>query len=169
MSTYDSPSSGLNGTATTTAPQTVTVAYWLYVVGAILGLVGAIVVGVLIPNSIAVAGGATTQALQGQDTGGVDVNGAVVGVTIASAVFSIVLTVVYSILFFVFARKFRAGKNWARIVLAVIAALQLFGVLGAYGIGALHFLVVIAALVLSFLPASNAWFREVKATTQPVV
>ena len=166
MSTYDSPTDGVTAV---TAPQTVTVAYWLYIVGAILGLVGAVVVGVLIPTSITTASGATTQALQGQDTNGVDVGSAVVGVTIASAVFSIVLTVVFSVLLIVFARKMRAGRNWARIVLAVIAVLQLFGVLGAYGVGALHFLVVLAALILSFLPTSNAWFREVRATTPPVV
>jgi hypothetical protein len=54
----------------------------------------------------------------------------------------------------------RAGRNWARIVLTVFAGLQIFGILTLYGLGALHLLAVAAAVVLSFLPESNTYFRS---------
>jgi hypothetical protein len=160
MSTYDTP--------TTTTPQTVTVSYWLYIVGAILGIIGAIVLVVTLPAQLAATNSAVTNQLQGTSTNGVDPTSIVSGAAIGAAIFSVVLTLAYSILTVVFARKYRQGKNWARIVLAVFAALQIFGLLGGYGVGALHFLVVLAALILSFLPASNAWFRAMKPA-QPVV
>jgi predicted secreted protein len=149
-------------TPTTAPPQPVIVSYWLYLVGAVLGLVGAIVLLVVLPSTIAASSDATSKALQGQSTDGVDVSSAVAGITIGTTVLSVVVTLVFSVLTIVFARKYRQGKNWARVVLAVFAGLQLFGIAGAFGVGALHFLVVIAALVLSFLPSSNAWFRAVK-------
>jgi hypothetical protein len=159
MSTIDSP--------TTTVPQSVAVSRLLYIIGAALGLVGAIVVGVTLPASIATATSAASQALQGRSTNGVDVGGAVTGLAIAGAVLSIVLSVAFSILTFVFASKMRDGRNWARIVLAVFTFAQLFGVLGSYGAGAVHFLVMLVAFILSVVPTSNAWFREVKAARTP--
>ena len=155
--------------STAATPSTVTASYWLYIAGAVLGLIGAIVVLIALPASIAAGTDAAGQALQGQDTNGVDVNGAVTGLAIAGAIVSVLLTLVFSILTILFARKMRQGKNWARIVLAVFAILQLFGVLGAFGVGALHFIVVLVALILSFLPASNAWFRTMKPAVAPTV
>ncbi|MBW4041392.1 MAG: hypothetical protein HIU86_04595 [Acidobacteria bacterium] len=152
-------------TPTTAAPSTVNASHWLYIVGAILGLIGAVVLLIALPASIAAGTAAAGQALRGRATNGVDVAGAVTGVAIGSAILSVVLTVAYAVLTIVFARKMRQGRNWARIVLAVFAALQIFGVLGAYGVGAVHFIVVLVALILSLLPASNAWFRARKASS----
>lgn len=163
MSTYDTP--------TTTKPQTITVSYWLYIVGAILGIVGAIVLIVALPASIA-ASQDQLNRLQSQSTNGVDVSGVVTGAAIGGAIFSGVLTLAFSVLTIVFARKMLLGKNWARIVLAVFAVLQIvgaFNIAGTYGVSTLHFVVVLVALILSFLPTSNAWFREMKPATQPVV
>ena len=127
MSSIDTP--------VTAPPSSVTTAYWLYVVGAVLGLIGAVVVFVVLPSVIAQATSATGQALQGQDTNGVDVAGIATGAAIGSAVLSAAMTLVFSILTIVFARKMRQGRNWARIVLAVAAGLQIFGVLGPYASG----------------------------------
>lgn len=154
-------------TPSTAAPSTVTASFWLYVVGAILGIVGAIVLVAILPSQLAAGQDRLNEALQGRSTNGVDVNGIASGALIGGAVFSVVLTVVFSVLTLVVARMMRRGRNWARIVLAVIAGLQLFGVAGTYGAGAVHFLVMLAAAILSFLPASNAWFRAMRpdATT----
>lgn len=159
MSTTDAP--------VTAAPQPVRISSVLYIVGAVLGLVGAVVLLVTLPATMATSQDALNRSLQGRSTNGVDVAGIANGAAVGGAIFSVVLTVVFSILTILFARKMLQGKNWARVVLIVFAALQVFGVLGSYGVGALHFLVVLAALILSVVPTSNAWFREIKAPRTP--
>ena len=92
--------------------------------------------------------------------------------------------VVFALLYVFFAFMMWGGRNWARIVLTVLGAL---GVIGSFGssnasgsftfngttyattttsynwIGAV---VSIVAIVLMYLPASNAYFRESKAYRQ---
>ncbi len=147
----------------TSPPTTVTASFWLHIVGAVLGVVGAIVGFVALPAAI--EQGVEIARGQGTDTGGVDLEGIVRGAAIGGAVLGGVIAVAFTVLTIVFALKMRQGRNWARIVLAVFAGLQIFGVAGAYGVGALHFLVALAALILSFLPVSNAWFAARKART----
>jgi hypothetical protein len=68
-----------------------------------------------------------------------------------------------AVLTFVF--LMRGGRNWARIVLAVIGGISvLLGLLGlAAGAGSvaglLQLLLLIGAIVTMFMPAANAWFR----------
>jgi hypothetical protein len=150
-------------------PQTVRIAYWLYIVGAILGIIGAIVLAITLPASIASGQAALNRSLQGQSTKGIDVEAFATGAAIGGVAISGVITLAFSILTIVFARKMLLGRNWARIVLAVFAAAQIFGafnVVGTYGVSSLHFIVVLAGLILSFLPASNAWFRAMKPVRQ---
>jgi hypothetical protein len=154
MSTLDSP--------VLAPPRTVTTSFWLHVAGAIIGLVGAAVELVTLPAAIDAAGAAARQVAEGRDTNGLDVGAIASGTVIGSVVLSVLLTIAFSVLTIVFARKLLQGRNWARIVLTVFAGLQLFGVIGAYGVGALHLLVLVAAVILGFLPASNAWFRAMK-------
>jgi hypothetical protein len=156
MSTTDAP--------TSTAPTTVTASYWLYIVGAVLGLIGALVLILTIPAQLAIAQDSLTRSLQGRDTNGVDVSSLANAAVISGVVIGTIVTVAFSVLTIVFAQKYRQGRNWARIVLAVFAALQIFGAfnISTYGVSSLHFVVVLVALILSFLPASNAWFRAMK-------
>ncbi|MGT2426132.1 hypothetical protein [Amnibacterium kyonggiense] len=149
------------------APGSVVWSYRLYIVGAVLGLIGAVVTFIALPAAISAGTDAANRALQGRSTNGVDVASATAGLAVGGAILSAVITLAFSILTIVFARKMLAGRNWARIVLAVFAALQIFGVLGSLGVGALHFVVVLVALILSFVPTSNAWFRE-QRVEQPV-
>lgn len=142
------------------APTTVTASYWLYIVGAALGVVGAIVGFIALPAAI--DQGVEVARRQGTSTNGVDIEGIVRGAAIGGVVLGAVITVVFTVLTILFALRMRQGRNWARIVLAVFAGLQVFGVAGGYGVGALHFLVVLAALILSFLPVSNAWFAALR-------
>lgn len=64
---------------------------------------------------------------------------------------------------FLFVFLMRAGRNWARIVLAVLGGLyvifSLIGVAVAGSVaGLLQLLLLVGAIVTMFLPAANAWF-----------
>jgi len=69
-----------------------------------------------------------------------------------------------------FAFKMRAGRNWARIVLTVLGVLgvlsALYGLTAGLTIGTIlniiSILVVIAAIVFMFRPASRAYFSRPK-------
>ncbi|HEX6340170.1 hypothetical protein [Umezawaea sp.] len=61
--------------------------------------------------------------------------------------------------------KLKAGRNWARIVLTVLTLLQLASILttdGNTAIGYVSCAIAVIAVVLSFLPASNAYIAGVK-------
>jgi hypothetical protein len=152
---------------TTSAPSTVVWASRLYLIGAVLGLIGIVLTLVLLPGTIDSAVQGATKSLQGRDTQGLDVEAIARGTAIGTAVLGVVIAVVLSVLTFLFVRKFRQGRNWARIVLLIFAVLQLGGILNLFGLGALQLIVVAVAAVLSFLPASNAWFRAMKPTAAP--
>jgi hypothetical protein len=146
-----------------TQPRSVLWSYRLYLVAAILGVVGIVLSLVLLPATIDAATQSAIRAAQGQDTQGVDYAAVGRGIAIGATVLAVAIQVVLIVLTVVFARKMNQGRNWARIVLLVLAVLQLFGVLGAFGVGALQFVLLVVAAILSFLPASNAWFRQQKA------
>jgi hypothetical protein len=158
MSYPETPSAAATAPA---APATVVWSYRLYLVGAVLAVIGIVLSLVLLPAAIDAAVRLANQQLQGRDTQGLDVEAVARGTAIASAVFGVVLALVFAVLTFVFAGKLRQGRNWARIVLLIFAVLQVGGIISAYGVGLLQFLVFIAAAILSFLPASNDWFRAV--------
>jgi hypothetical protein len=118
-------------------PGTVEAAFWLYLIAPVVGLIVTIIGGLAI--------NASTH------------NGAGTGVLVTG----IVLNVVYLVVAIILAMFFRRSANWARIVLTVVAVISfLFG-------GLFTFIIAIIALILSWLPASNAWFRTAKGTTAP--
>lgn len=150
-------------------PQPVTTAYWLYVAGAIIGLIGAVVVAVLIPVSISSATASTAQLLKNQGAASpAQTTSMLIGVAIAVSVVSVLLSIGYSIAMLLLAPRMRRGSNRARIALIVLAGLQIVGAFGSYGVGAVHFLVLLAALILTVLPASNAWFRSMRPAVPAV-
>lgn len=151
------------------APSTVTWSYRLYVIGAALAVIGIVVTLITLPTLLDQAVQGAQRGVQGTDTSNIDVEAVARGAATVAAVIGIVLAAAYAVLTFVFAGKLRLGRNWARIVLLVFAVLQLGGVGSAFGIGILQFLVFAAAAVLSFLPASNAWFRHFRAQRTPTV
>jgi hypothetical protein len=75
------------------------------------------------------------------------------------------LVIVYG-LWLMFVLFMRSGKNWARIVLAVLSGLwlvtTLFGIAAATGVGIVLDLVqvalVVGAVYFMFRPAANAFF-----------
>jgi hypothetical protein len=60
--------------------------------------------------------------------------------------------------------KLRAGRNWARIALTVLTLLQVVSLASGHANFAAYAgaAVAVAAVVLSYLPASNAYFAAVK-------
>ncbi|MCU1474994.1 hypothetical protein [Amnibacterium sp.] len=138
------------GTATTTAdgrrPGTVEAAFWLYLIAPVVGLILAIV-GI---------GAATNAGNAAAAKAGVS-TAAVSGLIVASIVLNVVLLVAVIVIDLFF----RRGANWARIVMTVL------GVLSFFAGGFLTFVISLVAIILSWLPASNAWFRSVRGTAAP--
>jgi len=77
-----------------------------------------------------------------------------------------VLAVIFAGLYVLFAFKLRAGRNWARIVLTVIAALDLLTLVsGSAGtvVGYIGALAAVIGCVMSYMANSNGYIRAVKA------
>jgi hypothetical protein len=75
----------------------------------------------------------------------------------------IVGVVVVSGLMLLFAWKMRSGRNWARVVLAVLAVIGLMFQAQSVGIGVVALigvLITAVGLVFMFVPASNAYFAQ---------
>ncbi|MGW4487766.1 hypothetical protein ACWEOE_28460 [Amycolatopsis sp. NPDC004368] len=133
------------------APATVLGAFWLYLVSTVVAIAGA---GVLLANKQtivdAVRGGG-----QGQLTEAQIEQTANVGLWVAVAV-AVVIALVYLWL----AVKLKAGRNWARIVLTILTLLQIVSLVAGRGGSLLGYLsagAAVVALVLAFLPPSNAY------------
>lgn len=142
--------------ASTAAPRFVVIAFWLYLVTALTRVIGIIVSATQLPA----AKQAAKDQLQssGTSTNGVNVDAVVQGAFIAG----IVVAVLFTAAFVVFDLLMRRGANWARIVLLVVTIVGITGIAGGYGLGAVGVLASIAAAVLTFLPASNAWFHAIR-------
>jgi hypothetical protein len=80
---------------------------------------------------------------------------------------AIVVVLTFVVAEFVFVFLMRGGRNWARIVLAVLGGLSvLLGMIGLAGttgpvlaVSGIQLLLVVVAIVTMFGPAPNAWFR----------
>ena len=132
------PASRTTTTTTGARPGTVETAFWLYLIAPVIGLI----------LSLLSIGRVTSSAAASNLPHGAVIAGVVIG---------IVINVIYLIAVIVIDTFFRRGANWARIVLTVLAALSVFGILG---LGAITFVIGLVAIILSWLPASNAWFRS---------
>lgn len=174
---YATPSySGGTGQAEPPArPSTVTLAFIAWLVMTALSLLSLIFV-----LTSPIWDQAVTAGLQAADTNGVSIDASTLVNT--AKITSIVGFLIGAALYLLFAFKMRAGRNWARVVLTVIGVL---GVLSAvlptyrsvtvngntyvvqnYGIHWISLVLLIAALVLMFMPASNAYFAASKAYRQ---
>ncbi|HWR46859.1 MAG TPA: hypothetical protein VN327_04445 [Pseudonocardiaceae bacterium] len=142
-----------------TRPKEVEISFWLWIATLVLGVVGAVAAysqinqirANTIDRALAQNPAANQSMIERAATAGF-----VVGVVL-------VLLIVAAELVFVF--LMRGGRNWARIVLAVLGGLGvLFGLIGlAIGggsvTGLLQLLLLIGAIVTMFLPSANAWFQ----------
>jgi hypothetical protein len=89
-----------------------------------------------------------------------DIQGVIAGTLV---VFAIIGAGLYLLVAF-FIRK---GKNWARILGTVFAALSVFSLFSVPSIGTLGTLMGIAAIVLLYLPAAAPYFRKQQPFANP--
>lgn len=129
-------------------PSTVTASFYLWLITVLIGLIGGVIL-LVVAGSATAAGATDTSA------------GLPTSALIVAAVIAIVLSIVQLIIVF----QMRAGKNWARIVLLILAILQVVSALTTGGGSAnwstwVGLVAVVIATVLMFLPASNPYFRR---------
>lgn len=128
-------------------PSTVTWSFIIWLITVLLGIVGSVIIFVL---------AATGAALTG--------SGALAGAVIVAGIIGIIIAIVELLIVF----KMRDGRNWARIVLLILAILQVIGYATQGGnnnaINWIGLVAVIVATVLMFLPASNDYFRGNRAS-----
>lgn len=124
-------------------PAEIKVSFWIWFVGGVLGLLGGLL-GMLASLVLFAAAPAAAAAV-------------VTLMLLAAAVGAAQM---------VFAVKMKAGKTWARLALTVLAAITLglaaantMAGLGQGGGNWVAVLVSLAATVLMWLPAPQAWFR----------
>lgn len=145
-------------------PRTVNIAFWLYVVGAVLSVVSGII-------TIATIGSTRDAALEqirnSPNANGQNAQALVDGIIAAATIWAIVTLIFWAVVFVLFAYFMRRGANWARIVLTVLTALSLLNVLAGYGVGFLQFAATVVALVLIWLRPSSEYFAAVRASKAP--
>ncbi|HVV20764.1 MAG TPA: hypothetical protein VHF06_15120 [Pseudonocardiaceae bacterium] len=139
-----------------TPPNEIQAAFWCYLAAAIVGLIGALMLFGSREQLLDTLRASNTALTEDQLN-------SVVSITIGSVV---AVAVVFAALYGLFAFKLRAGRNWARIVLTIVAALALLSLLiGGAGTSVLRLvgdLAAIAGAVLSYMPNSNAYINAVK-------
>ncbi|WP_067245470.1 hypothetical protein [Microbacterium resistens] len=129
-----------------TVPTTVKVAFWIFLLGALLDIALSII-GVAGSSFIAAAGGASGDATVA--TGGT----ALLWISIGQLAIAVIQLIVLW--------KMKAGKNWARILITVFEILGLFVLFNDQSIWTIIAVAIgLVAVVLMWLPASNDYFRK---------
>jgi hypothetical protein len=156
-------------------PGSVNGAFLIYLISAVLAVIGIILT---LTSNVWARALADTAAVNGSS---VDPHTLVNTVKIVSVIFGLIFVALYLL----FAFKMRAGRNWARIVLTVLSALSIASAFSrttntvtinghAYTststqvTGWIGVIASIIAIVLMYLPASNAYFGASRAARQRV-
>ena len=141
-----------------TRPTTINLAFLGYLVSTVAALVGAVlVVGArqqflsALRTADAQSGGRLTETQLQQ------------AVTVFQAV-GIGVLVVLAAIYLLLAFRLRAGRNWARVVLTIILALQLISLATVHGtfVSYISAGAALIATVLAYLPASNEYLRPAR-------
>jgi len=139
-------------------PKEIVASFWCYLGGALVGLLS----GLLFIGQKQ----ALLDTLRNQNTTNLSDADLQAAANIA-VVLVVVIAVILAGLYALFAFKLKAGRNWARIVLTIVAALNLLSLVSGRGgsaVGYVGELAVIAGAVLSYLPNSSAYITAVKAS-----
>lgn len=140
--TDDVPQPAKSNRGLKSAPSLVVIAFWLYVVAALLSLV-------IVAMSMLTPGLADDPEVANQ------VGGA--GLLIAFAVISGIL---YTAGYLVVAVFLTRGANWARYILLGVTLLSMVGAFSSYGLGAARVAAGVIATILVFLPPANQYFSQ---------
>ncbi|WP_439693827.1 hypothetical protein ACRQ4B_06255 [Curtobacterium sp. SP.BCo] len=129
--------------SSTGRPTTVTVSFVIWLVVVLANIIQGII--------SLVSGGGSSAAAQSVGTAPL----------VAGAIFAFILAVIELIIVF----KMRDGRNWARIVLTVLAVLQLIGVgvgaaSGGNAFGWIGAVAVLVATILMYVGGANGYFRR---------
>lgn len=148
--------------ATSGVPQLVNISFWLMIAAGLLTLIG-------IPFTIATLNSPAGKSMldqalsaQGTSASGIDTSSFINILITVLVIFSVIFAGLYALVAF----NVRKGKNWARILGTVFAAISLLG-LTQIGMGTITILLGIAAIVLLYLPASAPYFRKAQPFANP--
>ena len=134
-------------------PTTVTASFFTWLLATALGVVTAVFSFVSAGNVVA-EGDATTTAN-------------FFGITyVFAGLLVLVLTAIQAVVVW----RMRVGRNWARVVLTVLAVLQVVNAIFSLGLnlalGSIGIVLVVVATVLMWLPSANAFFGR-RSTVAP--
>lgn len=146
----------------TTVPQMVNISFWMIIAAGILSAISSLILATT--GSDAFINSMIRQAAQqGTEFPEGSLEGMRGGIVVAAIIGAIVSLGLYALVAF----PVRKGKNWARILGTVFAAISVLGLAGLFQFGAtygiLQLLVIllgVAAIVLLYLPASAPYFRK---------
>jgi hypothetical protein len=149
---------GSNAPGHIVRPATITIAFWAFIASTLLGLANGVVT-LLSGNSV---GQVAQTVIVGDGTDGADTQ--VSQVTTAASAGALVFSVIMSLLYLLFAAKVRAGRNWARILLTVIAGLQLLAITFGQSttLGYVSALCAVVGAVGCFVKPSNDYVAAMK-------
>lgn len=137
-------------------PSTITVAFYCYVVSTVIGIVSALLL-LGSKNDIA-------DQLRKTNTAGLSEDQIQSAAQVALVV-AVVIALLFALVYLWLAFKLRAGRNWARITLTVLTALQVVSLATGRGgtvIGYLALLLAVIGLVFAWLGQSNEYINTVK-------
>lgn len=142
-------------------PQLVNISFWLLIASAVIFVV-AMLTGLTQLDDPAYRQAFEQQMEAGGATGVTydDIQGVIAGTLVVFAIIGVALYLLVA--FFV-----RKGKNWARILGTVFAALSVLGLFGPPSLGTIGTLLGIAAIVLLYLPGAAPYFRKQQPFANP--
>ncbi|WP_050053883.1 heme-copper oxidase family protein [Pseudarthrobacter siccitolerans] len=154
------PSEQPQAAGSTGVPQLVNISFWLLIASAAIFVISMLTGLTQLDDPVFRQ--TFEQQVEGTGAGVTyeDMKGVIAGTLV---VFAIIGAGLYLLVAF-FIRK---GKNWARILGTVFAALSIFGLFGVPSLGTLGTLLGIAAIVLLYLPASAPYFRKPQPFANP--
>ena len=154
------PSEQPQPSGSTGVPQMVNISFWLLIASAAIFVIS-MLTGLTTLDDPMFRDAFETQ-IEGSGAGVTyeDMKGVIAGTLVVFAIIGLALYLLVA--FFV-----RKGKNWARVLGTVFAALSIFGLFGPPSFATIGTLLGIAAIVLLYLPASAPYFRRQQPFAKP--
>ena len=148
--------------STSSVPQLVNISFWMILAAGLLTLIGIPIAIALLNSPEGTSMVNEALSAQGAEAAGVDAE-TIVSIAITTVV---IVSLIGAGLYALVAFNIRRGKNWARILGTVFAAISLLG-LAQMGIGTITILLGIAAIVLLYLPGAAPYFQKNQPFANP--